>query len=268
MVVDRKTGNPPMIFVPRAAMSVTGGIQPDILRRCLGQQYRENGLAARLLLTYPPRQPKQWTEADIDPKAETAIAELLDQLYELQPAVGADDELRPVVIGLTPDAKLAWIKFYNAHAQEHAELSGDLSATWSKREGYAARFALVIHFARWAANDPALETTDAVDVASINAGIQLSRWFGHEARRIYAILDEGDESRERRQLVELIQRKGETMTPRKLMRSSRHWAMATEAEAALEDLAKAGYGRWVIPPTSTKGGRPPRDFVLNGNSRR
>ena len=30
---------------------------------------------------------------------------------------------------------------------KHVELSGDLSAAWSKLEGYAARFALVIHYA-------------------------------------------------------------------------------------------------------------------------
>ncbi len=53
---------------------------------------------------------------------------------------------------LTPEAKRESIKFYNAHAQEHAELSGDLSAAWSKLEG-AARFGLVIHFARWATKE-------------------------------------------------------------------------------------------------------------------
>ena len=137
------------------------------------------------------------------------------------------------------------MKFYNEHAQEHAELSGDLSATWAKLEGCAARFAMVIHFARWAANSPDLATPDAVDLLSIEAGIRLARWFGREARRIYSILDESDEGRERRRLVELIQRKGGSVTARALMRSSRQWATANDAEAALDDLAAARYGRWV-----------------------
>lgn len=56
------------------------------------------------------------------------------------------------------------------------------------------------------------------------------------------------------------------MTTRDLMRSSRHWATATDAETALQDLAKAGYGQWVVPPASTEGGRPTRVFVLNGGA--
>ena len=94
----------------------------------------------------------------------------------------------------------------------------------------------------------------------------VDRMKAHKPELLAMLQPEGDESRERRQLVELIQRKGGTMTPRALMRSSRHWATATDSEAALEDLAKSGYGRWVIPPTSTKGGRPTRVFVLNGSA--
>ena len=106
-IVDRKTGNPRTIFVPQAAVSVCGGIQPAILHRALGIEHRESGLAARLLLTCPPRKAKRWTEADIDPAAEAEIAGLIDRLYELQPTIGDEGEPRPVVVGLTPDAKAA-----------------------------------------------------------------------------------------------------------------------------------------------------------------
>ena len=40
IVVDRKTGNPPTIYVPEALVSVTGGIQPAILHRALGIEHR------------------------------------------------------------------------------------------------------------------------------------------------------------------------------------------------------------------------------------
>jgi len=262
MVVDRKSGNPRTLFVPRAAVSVTGGIQPDVLRRCLGQEYRDNGLAARLLLAYPPRRPKRWTEATVDASTEAAIVNLVDRLYAMELMNGEDGDARPIVIGLTPGAKQSWVAFYNKHAVEQAELTGDLSATWSKLEGYAARFALIIHCVRSAAGDPTLEPPDAVDQASIKAGIRLSQWFGNEARRILAILDETDEGSERRRLVELIERKDGSVTSRDLMRSCRRWKTAAEAEAALDDLAKAGDGRWVNRPATPEGGRPTRVFVL------
>ena len=47
IIVDRKTGFPRTIHVPQAAVCVTGGIQPGILRRVLGTEHRESGLAAR-----------------------------------------------------------------------------------------------------------------------------------------------------------------------------------------------------------------------------
>lgn len=153
IIVDRKTGLPRTIHVPDAAVCVIGGIQPGILQRALGDEHRESGLAARLLLTWPPRTPKRWTEADIDPSAEAKLARLVDRLYDLQPTVDDDGEPRPVLVRLTADAKTAWMAYYNAHAIEQADLTGDLSAAWSKLEEYAVRLALVIHFIRWAAKD-------------------------------------------------------------------------------------------------------------------
>jgi hypothetical protein len=81
IIVDRKTGIPRTIHVPEAAVCVSGGIQPAILQRALGPEHRESGLAARLLLTCPPRKAKRWTEADIDPSAEAELIRLFDRLY-------------------------------------------------------------------------------------------------------------------------------------------------------------------------------------------
>jgi hypothetical protein len=59
--------------------------------------------------------------------------------------------------------KAAWKDLYNHHAEEQTDLSGELSAAWSKLEEYAARLALVIHFTRWAASDADPQSPDAVD---------------------------------------------------------------------------------------------------------
>ena len=262
MMVDRKSSLSKTIYVPRAAVSVVGSIQPEILRRALGVEHRENGLAARLLLACPPRQAKRWTEADITPDMENRIEAVFDKLYDLEPTVDQDGEAQPVTVPLSIDGKAAWVDFYNEHAQEQAELTGDLAATWSKLEGYAARLALVIHFVRWPANDAGLATMNAIDAKSIKAGVQLSRWFGNEARRVYAILGESNEQRDQRRLIELIQRKGGSVTVRDLMRSARMFPSADVAEQALNELVKAGHGHWETPPIGLAGGHPTRRFVL------
>jgi len=261
MMNDRKTGGNNTVFVPRAAVCVTGGIQLDVLRRVLRKQYRENGLAARLLMVFPPQKAKQWSDEDIDPHVEAAVGGLLDRLYQLPPATDEYGDPQPVEIGMTPEAKEVWIAFYNEHALEQAELSGDLAAAWSKLEGYAARFSLVIHLARSTAGDTSLKTPEEIDRTSIEAGIRLTRWFNHETRRIYAMLDEDSESCERRQLIEWIERKGGAVSARDVQIGNRRYRTAKEAETALTELEKAGCGRWKQSPAG-KRGRPSRQFVL------
>jgi hypothetical protein len=259
IIVDRKSGDPPTIHVPRASVCVSGGGQPEILRRALGTEHRESGLAARLLVAWPPRRTKRWTEADIDPRAEAEMARLFDRLYDLQPTVGDDGEPRPLLVRMTPDAKAAWIAYYNSNAAEQVDLTGDLAAAWSKLEESAARLALVIHFVRWAPNDRG----DRLDFDSMAAGIRLAQWFKHEARRVYAMLAESDEERDERRLIEWIARKGGQVTTRDVQMGCR-WLRGTgEAETALNKLAKAGRGSWRPMPTTAKGGRRSLKFTLS-----
>ena len=262
IVVDRKTGNPRTIYVPQASVLVTGSIQPKILHRALGSKHRESGLAARLLLTCPPRKTKRWTEADISQDAKDKQVQLFDRLYELQPSLDDEGEPRPVVVGLTAAAKNAWKKYFNHHAEQQTELSGELSAAWSKLEEYAARLALVIHYARWAAADPTLENADVVDVASMEAGIVLAQWFKAEVRRVYPLLSESDDEQAQRRLIEWIERKGGSVTAREVQQGHRQFCTAGHSEAALEGLVKAGYGSWKST-LSGRRGQPTRRFVLS-----
>jgi hypothetical protein len=261
MVVDRKTGG--TLYVPRAAVSIAGGIQPETLRRALGQEHRDNGLAARLLLTCPPRKRKRWTEADVNADIEAAVALVFDRLFGLTPETDDEGDERPRLVTLADDGKRAWVTYYNEHAGEQVNLSGDEAAAWSKLEGYAARLALVVHLTRWAAGDATLRDPARVDEASIAAGVVLARWFGDEARRVYAILSESDDDRETRRLVEWIDRKGGTVTARDLTHGLRAYRGDPDAaKRALSELMEAGIGRWEADAHGPKGGRPAQRFRL------
>ena len=117
--------------------------------------------------------------------------------------------------------------------------------------------------ARWAAADTNLTQPDVVDAVSMNAGITLAKWFKHEARRVYAMLDESDAERDERRLVDWIGRKGGTVTPREVQQGYRWLKEPGAAETALEELARAGRGAWRDVRTTSKGGRPARVFVLS-----
>ncbi|MBN1507765.1 MAG: DUF3987 domain-containing protein [Sedimentisphaerales bacterium] len=139
IMVDRKSGQAKTVYVQRAAVSVVGGIQPETLRRALGVEHRENGLAARLLLACPSRQTKRWTEDDVSQDIESQMEALLDQLYSLQLIADAKGDMGPLDLPLTTKGKTAWVNFYDDHAEEQEELTGDLAPAWSKLGGYAAR---------------------------------------------------------------------------------------------------------------------------------
>src|SRR5262249_32095221 len=82
-------------------------------------------------------------------------------------------------------------------------------------------------------------------------------WFGAEARRVYAVLGEDDVDRERRRLIEWVERKGGTVVARDLQMGDRRYRGSAEAaEQALADLVEAGIGRWVDIHPTAQGGTP------------
>ncbi len=262
--VDRRGGDRKTIFVPLAAVSITGGIQPPVLARSLGVSHFENGLAARLLVAMPPKRPRRWTDRRIPPDANDAMQRVFTRLWSLQAKADPTDpdgEPRPVDLPLTQDAKQTWIEFYNRHGAEITAMTGDLAAAWSKLEGYAARLALVCHLVNWAAgNDVAPGPVDQTAVAS---GIELVEWFKNETRRVYAVLSETDAERGQRRLVEWIGQRGGKVTVREVQQGHRQFKTKEDAQAALTALVNAGLGQWETVPPTPKGGRACCRFVLS-----
>jgi hypothetical protein len=260
LVIDRKTGERRFLLVERAAVSVTGGIQPGVAARTFTPEFLEAGLVARLLLTMPPKLPKRWSEVEVDTNVQEAFCDVLDRLLALKPD-REDGEEVPHVLRLSAQAKDVWVPFYNEWAQEQAAAEGELAAALAKLEAYAARFTLLHHVVTFAG----LKKDDRceVGVESVEAGIRLCRWFAREMRRVYATLSESAEERDARRLVEFIHARGGRITSRALQRAnSRKYPTATAAELALDALVRDGLASWQDRPQDTEGGRPTRDCVL------
>jgi hypothetical protein len=261
LLVDRKSGNPKTIYVPHAAVSICGGIQPGILQQTLGREHFENGLAARLLLAFPPRTTKRWNEHDIDLEVGGEVESVFEGLLWMEMAIDADGNTSPKKLPLMPEAQDAWVAFYDEHAAGQAELAGgDLAAAFAKLEGYCARLALVIHCVRAADHDTTLVSDEYIDAESVGRAVRIVRWFCDETRRIYAQFGESDQEREQRALLEIVRSRGGRITVRELMQSSRAYRGSAEvARFALEELQQLGWGRYQKVET---GGRPRELFVL------
>jgi hypothetical protein len=265
LFVDRKSGDQKSIYVPSASVCITGGIQPGTLRRALDVRRRESGLAARLLMAYPPRRRKQWTDASIPYEITHAYSRLFDHLYSLTPIINDSGDPKPVGIRMTAQAQQLFIDYFKKHNDEQVEMSGDMAALWSKLEETVARLALVTHYIRWAGGDTGVER-NTVDEADIAYGILLVMWFKDEAKRIYAMLGGGEQEDYAQKLVDWLKGRGGEVTVREVQQGCRWLKGSGQAEAALSSLVDAGLGQWVIEQGRASGSSG-RRFVL-GNTRR
>ena len=262
--VDRKGDG--LQYVPFAAASVTGGIQPEALRRSLGDRHRENGLASRLLLAWPPEHFPGWSDRAVSDQVRVAVDMVFQQLETLEHVTGYEvyDEGAPIPrdLPLTSEATgiaRAWV---DRHAEHMATLTGDEAYAWAKLKGVAFRLALVVHLTRWAGGEPV--DPNRVDAESLRSGRALAEWFGWEAGRVYAKLDGATERQSEDDLVRVIESHGGSITPRDLQRARRtQFPKACHAEAALDELAAKRQGRWERKPATGRGGRPTKAFHLH-----
>lgn len=263
MRLDRKTGRK-SVHVERALCSLIGGIQPDILKRCLNSEHRESGLAARLLFSSPPRRNRKWSETEITPQEEAPYHNLIRKLCEIPFWGEGINQVEPHVIGLSNEAKAIWIAFHDAIGAERLNETGELAAAFAKLDRHAARLALIIHLIRWAGGEAGV-TFEVIDAGSIQSGITLAQWFGHEARRVYLRMTETDDQRDERQLVEWIRSQARPVTCRDVQRGPRRYrGRPDHVERLLQRLVQQRRGRWISKPTDAiHGGRPAEYFQLN-----
>lgn len=167
---------------------------------------------------------------------------------------------RPQVIPMDDAAGSLFVAWYNNHAGEMIAVTGDLGAFYSKIKGGCARLALILHATRVADGDLSVSPA-SIDVVSIRSAITLAEWFKHEARRVCAMLAEGEEAKVGRQNLELIARVGGFVSVRDWQRLKSHGTSA-EAEGELNQLVVEGLGSWGVPKPDARGGRPTKLFRL------
>lgn len=234
IIVDRKTGIPPTTAVPSAATSITGGIQPAIFRKLIGESQRQSGLLARMLLCKPPKKIKQWSERSVSDQTFLAYSKKLNELMKLE----FNDNFSPKNIRLGDKARKRYIEFFNSHARDTSELTNpDLEAAFSKLEETPLRLALILHCC--------MHQTDLVEESTIDAAVELVDWFKHETIRVYTMLWETKRQKKIRELIEWIRRKKNgKVTARDVQIGRRNVQSSEEANQLLQSLVDCGEGFW------------------------
>jgi hypothetical protein len=264
ILIDRKIQNQ-IIKVPSAAVSLTGTIQPGVFIDCFKHKtMRESGLLARILIAMPPAKPAVWTDDEIPDEIKTRYENVVGNLISWQTVINEDGCVEPTWVGVEQNAKKRFIKFVNDHADEAIELSGDLSAVWSKLKGVAARLALVFECIKTVFKDPfAMPEDIKVGIESMESSIQIVNWFKFEAARIYEAFSETECEHKFAPVIEYIKKKGGIVTARDLMRGGPCVKESGQAQRILDEMVNERIGHWRPKDMTAKGGKPKMEFVLD-----
>lgn len=259
--VDRKTGDPPSISIRRASCSVTGTIQPKILRRQLSDEFFESGLVSRLLLIMPPRRAKEWTENIVPEQAYRAYSDAVKEIYRTGEDILDWGGGEPMKITFSKAGKEAWIEFYKEWAKRQRDAEGDFVSVLAKLEAYCARFCLLLSVAD---KHSSPSNRDIIKASHVEDAFGLVNWFAAETQRVYARLRTPADQEARDRLVELIQGRDGLITPSELRRSNpKKYVEPDDAAKALQGLVEKGLGSWVYKTPGKDGGRPTKAFQLS-----
>ena len=251
------------IKVYRPFVAITGAIQPGLWHSVLTTEHQASGMAARFLMAWPPRKSKRWSDATVSQSTGEAYALLIRQLIDLDHETTDSGHYCPKYIGMDSYAKRSYRDWYNRHNLDHVDRDGSLAAASAKIEEIPLRIGLILHCVKHATGDCQI---DRVDAETMQAAITIADWHMAEAERIYDTMATESQSRPHRELADWIRAKGGSVTVRDVVAGKRSIRTAAEATERLTALESAGYGTWQDIPTTSKGGRPSRKFVLSGVS--
>jgi hypothetical protein len=247
LTADRKTGDCPVLHVPRAAVSITGTIQPELLRKHFTTDRMESGLVSRFLLVEPPETKREgWTEDEVDPEVRDRCLRIVEKLCRLEGTVSErdEDEKEPVLLTFTESGKSAFVDWCRFHQQIQDDTFGAVRAAYAKLKSVPARVGLVFHLVRRAAEDPTLEDPGRVDGESIRRGRAVAEFFRNEVDRLYSTFGGSEVDRKQRKVLQLVEQRGGEITPRNLSRISREFQPVDTAADLLQALVDAGRGVW------------------------
>jgi hypothetical protein len=174
--VDRKSGEP--LFCLHPAISVTGGIQPDLLPVLANEAGKRDGFVERILYTMPDTGPLCWTEDEVDEQTTSSFMDVFNTLYH-----GSYHE-PPDAIKLSPGAKHSWVTWHRRNQEVVAATKGLRRGIASKMPTQVARFALILHCLEHYKN-PA---TAMISKDEMDAAIELGEYFRRHAERVLSVL--------------------------------------------------------------------------------
>ncbi len=212
--VDRK-GHADMepIRVPHPFLAVVGNLTPDMLGGLREAQGRSDGFVERILFAFPEPLPKpHWSDEGIPDEARRDWAGVVDRLRARPMAMSDEGRPCPHVARFAPEAKAAWVEWYDRNVDEVNSPGFDAGelAVEGKLQDFAARLALILHLLHLAC-DPTTDDLGPIPPVSrwaVSGAIALWGYFRAHHRRARWFMNGGVESPSARAVLDWVKRNG------------------------------------------------------------
>lgn len=241
-----RMGRPP-VYVPRMALGVLGGIQPDRLTTMLIKGVDDDGLLARLMPIWPDPAPITRPRVGVnDAFAEVAFERLLSLAM-----VQDDGDTRPVIVAFDPAAQDMLHEWRTQCRAWEGEAEGLLLSYIGKLPGVAVRLSAVLAFLDWA-GAPGTPEPERIGVAHFGRACHfVESYVLPMARRAYADASTPAAEQGARRIIDLVRNERlATVKVRDLQRRKLTGLRdAAAIKAALGVLAEADVLREEKAPT-------------------
>jgi hypothetical protein len=238
--------HPEPIDIPRLAVAVYGGTQPD--KFAMFMRAGDDGLFGRFLWIWP--EPVPFRLADVVPGAQWAIA-ALDRVRELDLQPG--DPPQPIRVPLTSQAREIIEEFGREMQERQSTAGGLLRSAFGKARGAALRLALVLEFLWWCGEDGVAPPPLTISARAFTAAALLvSDYFMAMAERVYGDAAATHEDRHAATLARwIIRERPNEVHPRQLQREVRLPGLRTadDIHAAATVLVESQWLRSPVPST-------------------
>lgn len=246
--VDRKT-NDEQTYIPAAACSVLGGIQPKILIDCFDPGRFASGLVPRILIACPPERDMWWTEAEVDDTATDTWHRVIRWMRKspFRTFDNSAHKFMPRTVHMTEEAKACYVGLHQDLTLQIKQTKDDNAKAFiSKARVTAARIMLIVHVLGLACEGS--DDLDAlVSLESAEASSKIMRWCLNEQIRVYGFGAAVHRREQAEYLAATIRERlpTPTATVRQVQRlNQRRYKTRNAAIAAMEQLVNLGFARW------------------------
>jgi hypothetical protein len=233
--VNRASGK--RLVVSQSAYSITGALQPSILRQMMGDFTDANGQWARFLWTVMQVQPAPYPDDAIP----FDLSGLLKGIYR------RISKLTPQTYKLSPEAKKLYRNWYNELDQlKMSESRQGLRAVYSKMKGDTGVLALLLHCFNGCVKEGSIPDQE-VSQQTMVAAIKLAKYHIGQVKLIHSEGDvaNGDLVAIHTKIIQLSEREGwlKAADVRDIDRHTKKQFSANDIRRHFQELETLGFGQ-------------------------